>query len=125
MRCSELLRAVTSLSLGRLHAAVTQRFSQSGNRMARHAELAAQQAEGADPEDPDECCAAGIFWAPKQARWSHLKASAPQPTIGKLVDDAMAAIERDKPDPQGRAAEGLSVAAPRQAAPRADHQPRL
>jgi hypothetical protein len=71
--------------------------------MARHAELAAQQAEGADPEDPDECCAAGIFWAPMQARWSHLKASAPQPTIGKLVDDAMAAIERDKPDPQGRA----------------------
>jgi type I restriction-modification system DNA methylase subunit len=32
---------------------------------------------------------------PKEARWSHLKAQAPQPTIGKLVDDAMSAIERD------------------------------
>ena len=38
---------------------------------------------------------------PKEARWSHLKASAPQPTIGKLVDDAMAAIERDNPSLKG------------------------
>ena len=58
---------------------------------AKHAELAAQKAEGADPEDPDESRAASIFWVPKEARWSHLRASAPQPTIGKLVDDAMAA----------------------------------
>jgi type I restriction enzyme M protein len=34
---------------------------------------------------------------PKEARWSFLKASAPQPTIGTLVDDAMTAIERDNP----------------------------
>ena len=34
---------------------------------------------------------------PQEARWTHLKASAPQPTIGKIVDDAMAAIERDNP----------------------------
>src|SRR2546423_15218663 len=39
--------------------------------------------------------AVSIFWVPKEARWSYLKASAPQPTIGKLVDDAMSAIERD------------------------------
>jgi type I restriction enzyme M protein len=32
---------------------------------------------------------------PKDARWPHLKANAPQPTIGRLVDDAMAAIEQD------------------------------
>src|SRR5664280_2200093 len=62
---------------------------------AKHAELEAQKAQGADPEDPDEYRAASIFWVPKEARWSHLKASAPQPTIGTLVDDAMAAIERD------------------------------
>jgi type I restriction enzyme M protein len=62
---------------------------------AKHAELAAQKAQGADPEDPDEYRAASIFWVPREARWAHLKASAPQPTIGKLVDDAMAAIERD------------------------------
>ena len=49
---------------------------------AKHAELVAQQAEGADPEDPDEYRAANIFWVPKEARWTQLKASAPQPTIG-------------------------------------------
>ncbi|MFZ0500478.1 MAG: type I restriction-modification system subunit M N-terminal domain-containing protein [Steroidobacteraceae bacterium] len=68
---------------------------------AKHAELEAQQAEGADPEDRDEYRAASIFWVPKEARWSHLKASAPQPTIGTLVDDAMAAIERDDPSLKG------------------------
>jgi type I restriction enzyme M protein len=62
---------------------------------AKHAELEAQKAEGADPEDRDEYRAASIFWVPKESRWSHLKASAPQPTIGTIVDDAMAAIERD------------------------------
>ena len=64
---------------------------------AKHAELEAQVAQGADPEDPDEYRAASIFWVPMEARWSHLKASAPQPTIGTLVDDAMAAIEGDNP----------------------------
>src|SRR5580700_5326992 len=61
---------------------------------AKHAELAAQKAQGADPEDPDEYRAVNIFWVPKEARWSHLKDNAPQPTIGKFVDDAMSAIER-------------------------------
>jgi type I restriction enzyme M protein len=64
---------------------------------AKHAELVSQQAQGADPEDPDEYRAANIFWVPKEARWAHLKASAPQPTIGTTVDDAMTAIERDNP----------------------------
>ena len=64
---------------------------------ARHAELEAQRKQGADPEDPDEYRASSIFWVPKEARWAHLKASAPQPTIGTLVDDAMSAIERDNP----------------------------
>src|SRR3970040_1329328 len=62
---------------------------------AKHAELESQKEQGASPEDPDEYRAAGIFWVPKEARWAHLKASAPQPAIGTLVDDAMAAIERD------------------------------
>lgn len=62
---------------------------------AKHAELEAQKAEGADPEDPDEYRAVSIFWVPKEARWQHLKAQAPQPTIGTLIDDAMTAIERD------------------------------
>jgi type I restriction enzyme M protein len=68
---------------------------------AKHAELLSQQAEGADPEDPDEYRAVNIFWVPKEARWSFLKASAPQPTIGTIVDDAMEAIERDNPSLKG------------------------
>jgi type I restriction enzyme M protein len=68
---------------------------------AKHAELEAQRSEGADPEDPDEYRAASIFWVPKEACWSYLKANAPQPTIGKRVDDAMAAIERDNPTLKG------------------------
>ena len=51
----------------------------------------------ADPEDPDEYRAVDIFWVPLEARWSHLKANAKQPSIGQLVDDAMIAIERDNP----------------------------
>src|SRR5215831_15834327 len=64
---------------------------------AKHAELDSQRSEGADPEDPDEYRAENIFWVPPEARWSFLKGAAPQPTIGQIVDDAMAAIERDNP----------------------------
>src|SRR6266849_9535788 len=62
---------------------------------AQHAQLEAEQAQGADPEDPDEYRALNIFWVPPEARWAHLKAQARQPTIGQLVDEAMAGIERD------------------------------
>lgn len=55
----------------------------------KHAELDAKKAQSADPEDPDEYRTASIFWVPKEARWQHLKANAPQPAIGTLVDDAM------------------------------------
>ena len=68
---------------------------------AKHAELTAQKADGANPEDQDEYRAASIFWVPKEARWAYLKAQAPQPTIGTLVDDAMSAIERDNPSLKG------------------------
>jgi type I restriction enzyme M protein len=61
----------------------------------RHARLLAEEAKGADPEDPDEHRGQNIFWVPPEARWTHLKAQAKQSTIGKLVDDAMAGIERD------------------------------
>jgi len=61
----------------------------------KHAALAADKKSGADPEDPDEYRADNIFWVPKDARWSHLQGKAKQPTIGKLLDDAMVAIERD------------------------------
>jgi len=52
-------------------------------------------------EDPDEYRAESVFWVPQEARWPHLLASAKQPTIGRLVDDAMVAIERDNPTLKG------------------------
>ncbi len=63
----------------------------------KHARLQAEQAQGADPEDRDEYIANNIFWVPQEARWSILQAAAKQPEIGKLVDEAMHAIERDNP----------------------------
>src|SRR5215471_8881610 len=68
-----------------------------------HAKLLAGEGEyaGANPEDPDEYRAENIFWVPPAARWSYLQNSAKQPTIGKIVDDAMVAIERDNPRLKG------------------------
>lgn len=56
---------------------------------------------GANPEDKDEYKAENVFWVPKEARWPHLQAKAKQPTIGKIVDDAMVALERDNPRLKG------------------------
>lgn len=55
----------------------------------------------ADPEDRDEYTAENVFWVPKVARWPHLQANAKQATIGKLIDDAMVAIEKENPSLKG------------------------
>src|SRR6266702_3564198 len=47
---------------------------------ARHEALLAEDPPAA--EDRDEYIGENIFWVPKEARWSHLQANAPQPTIG-------------------------------------------
>ena len=62
----------------------------------RHAEVLAEWGEDA-AEDQDEYIAENIFWVPPVARWQHLKSQTRQPTIGRLIDDAMIAIERDNP----------------------------
>ena len=48
-------------------------------------------------EDPDEYTAENIFWVPTEARWANLKGHARQATVGRLIDDAMASVERDNP----------------------------
>src|SRR3989304_6070472 len=60
-----------------------------------HDKLAADKLS--DPEDRDEYTAENVFWVPKKARWPYLQDNAKQPTIGKLIDDAMTAIEKDNP----------------------------
>ena len=55
----------------------------------------------ADPEDRDEYTAENIFWVPKLSRWARLQDNAKQPAIGKLIDDAMVAIEKENPTLKG------------------------
>ena len=61
----------------------------------QYEKLEAERSQGADPEDIDEYRAVNVFWVPQEARWSYLKANAKQPTIGQLIDEAMAALERE------------------------------
>lgn len=63
--------------------------------------LKLEEGNGADPEDRDEYKAENIFFVPKEARWEYLKAQAKHPTIGKTVDDAMDAIEKENSSLKG------------------------
>ncbi len=65
----------------------------------KHAALAKDKS--ADAEDRDEYTADNIFWVNKIARWSYLQGRAKQPTIGKDLDDAMVAVEKDNPTLKG------------------------
>jgi type I restriction enzyme M protein len=57
--------------------------------------------EGADPEDVNEYAAEKVFFVPQKARRDHIKGRATQPSIGKDIDDAMDAIEKDNPSLRG------------------------
>ncbi|MBI2590965.1 MAG: SAM-dependent DNA methyltransferase [Candidatus Blackburnbacteria bacterium] len=52
-------------------------------------------------EDKDAYKARNIFWVPEIARWEYLKQNAKKPEIGKIVDDAMIAIEKENPSLKG------------------------
>jgi type I restriction enzyme M protein len=55
-----------------------------------------------DPEDKDEYMAKNVFYVPASARWSYLQHQrAKLPTVGKDIDDAMDAIEKDNPSLKG------------------------
>jgi type I restriction enzyme M protein len=68
-----------------------------------YAKLAAGKGEykGADPEDRDEYKAEDIFFVPPSARWKYLQSRAKLPEVGKDVDEAMDAIERDNASLKG------------------------
>src|SRR5205809_7632756 len=55
----------------------------------------------ADAEDRDEYTAENVFWVPRDARWGHIQGKAKQTTIGKVIDDAMVAIEKENPSLKG------------------------
>ncbi len=58
-----------------------------------HNELKGEPYDEAD--DMDEYRAKNVFWVPPEARWSYIQARAKDPDIGKVIDNAMVAIERD------------------------------
>ena len=49
----------------------------------------------------DICLSEHVFYVPPSARWSYLQGRAKLPTIGKDIDDAMDAIEKDNPSLKG------------------------
>ena len=51
----------------------------------------------AELEERDYYTAENVFWVPEVARWEHLQNNARQPNIGKIIDDALTAIEVDNP----------------------------
>ena len=63
----------------------------------QHQKLVELKSEGADPEDKNEYTAEKVFYVPLSARWKWLQGRAKLPTIGKDIDDAMEAIEKDNP----------------------------
>jgi type I restriction enzyme M protein len=62
---------------------------------------AIKQEPHADPEDRDEYTGENVFWVPQSARYDKLQAAAKSPEIGKVVDGAMDAIERENPSLKG------------------------
>ncbi len=66
-----------------------------------YAKLKEEEAQGADPEDKDEYKAENVFFVPQAARWQLLLSKAKQPDIGKYVDDAMDAIEKENASLKG------------------------
>jgi type I restriction enzyme M protein len=49
----------------------------------------------------DICLSERVFYVPPSARWKYLQGRAKLPTIGKDIDDAMDAIEKDNPSLKG------------------------
>ena len=58
---------------------------------AMHEQLS--EDEHADAEEPEEYLAENVFWVPGKARWSYIRQNARSENIGKIIDDAMEAIE--------------------------------
>jgi len=75
-------------------------------REALREELEADGITGASAENMlesrDEYTAENVFWVPVEARWAEIQAKGKTPNIGKLIDDAMYAIERDNPKLKGK-----------------------
>ena len=52
-----------------------------------------EETRAKDLEERDYYTEANVFWVPEESRWEHIRNQAKQPTIGKIIDDAMTDIE--------------------------------
>ena len=66
---------------------------------AKYTELL--QEPDADVEDKDEYEADNVFFVPQDASWQVISLAAHTPQIGKVIDDALEAIERENPKLRG------------------------
>lgn len=72
-------------------------ISDASEELYRKLEKGEGEYAGADPEDKDEYKAENVFFVPEKARWSYLQSRAKLSEIGKDVDGAMDAIEKENP----------------------------
>ena len=74
-------------------------------RESLEADLAADGITGEEArellESRDEYTGEGVFWVLPEARWGYLQDRAKQPEIGKLIDEAMEAVEAENPSLRG------------------------
>jgi type I restriction enzyme M protein len=52
-------------------------------------------------KDRDSFKARRTFWVPEEARWEYIRGQAKDPNIGKIIDDAMIAIEKENKSLKG------------------------
>ncbi len=76
-------------------------ISDSFEELYQQLELGEGDFAYADPEDKEEYKAANVFFVPEKARWTYLQSNAKQPDIGKMIDDAMDAIEKENSSLKG------------------------
>lgn len=58
--------------------------------------------DGVDAEHPDPYRSAGVAFVPRAARWSALRSQVGQANLGRLLDAAVAVLEEQNPELQGR-----------------------
>ena len=78
-------------------AELAQRFADPGDEYFIEEELLRLT----DLEERDYYTEANVFWVPDVARWEHIRNQAKQATIGKIIDDALTAIETENPRLKG------------------------
>ncbi|MCP4698950.1 MAG: SAM-dependent DNA methyltransferase [Gammaproteobacteria bacterium] len=54
-----------------------------------------------EQEERDYYLETNVFWVPAEARWETLRSQAKQANFGKIIDDALLAIERENPKLKG------------------------